>query len=95
MAKYILCPGVLSQDLSGHIICDTSITVQSTTSMNAKVDASIATYLSVNGYNPAISFDVTMIDATIATGLFTAGFILSIVPWATAWGAAQLLRLLR
>jgi hypothetical protein len=40
-------------------------------------------------------FQITDIDPTVATGIFTAGFALFIVPWAAAWGAKQLLSLLR
>jgi hypothetical protein len=40
-------------------------------------------------------FQFTDIDPTVATGIFTTGFALFIVPWAAAWGAKQLLSLLR
>jgi hypothetical protein len=40
-------------------------------------------------------FQITDIDPIVATGMFTTGFALFIVPWAAAWGAKQLLSLLR
>jgi hypothetical protein len=42
-----------------------------------------------------IPFDHSQIDPAVATAMFGAGFALFIVPWATAWGASQLLKLLR
>lgn len=42
-----------------------------------------------------VLFDVTQIDPAVATSFFSAGFVLVIVPWATAWGISQMFRLLR
>jgi hypothetical protein len=40
-------------------------------------------------------FQLTDIDPIVATGIFSTGFALFIVPWAAAWGAKQLLSLLK
>jgi hypothetical protein len=40
-------------------------------------------------------FQISDIDPTVATGMFATGFALFIVPWAAAWGAKQLLSLLK
>lgn len=42
-----------------------------------------------------VPFDVSQIDPVVATAFFTAGFTLFIIPWATAWGFSQMLKLLR
>lgn len=40
-------------------------------------------------------FDTSQIDPTVVAALFGGGFVLYITPWAIAWGASQLLRLIR
>lgn len=40
-------------------------------------------------------FDISQIDPAVATACFTAGFVLAITPWATAFGAAQLLKAIK
>lgn len=40
-------------------------------------------------------FQISDIDPLVATGMFSTGFALFIVPWAAAWGAKQLLSLLK
>lgn len=42
-----------------------------------------------------IPFDPSQIDPALATSMFAGGFGLFIVPWATAWGVSQMLKLLR
>lgn len=42
-----------------------------------------------------IPFDASQIDPMVATAMFGAGFSLFIVPWASAWGVSQILKLLR
>lgn len=43
----------------------------------------------------SIPFDLSQIDPSVATAMFSAGFGLFIVPWATAWGISQILKLMR
>jgi hypothetical protein len=45
--------------------------------------------------NSADSFDPLTISGETATLMYTAGFLLFLTPWATAWGFKQLLKLLR
>ena len=40
-------------------------------------------------------FDPAQIDPVLLSALFGAGFLLYLTPWAAAWGASQLLKLLR
>lgn len=40
-------------------------------------------------------FDMSQIDPVVATAFFTAGFGLAIVPWAAAFGCAQLLKAIK
>lgn len=42
-----------------------------------------------------VPFDASLIDPTVATAVFGAGFALAITPWAAAWGFSKLLKLLR
>ena len=42
-----------------------------------------------------VPFHVTDIDPSVATAMFTGGFILVITPWAVAWGLSKLLAFLR
>lgn len=42
-----------------------------------------------------VPFDYSQIDPSVATAMFAAGFGLFIVPWASAWGISQILKLLR
>lgn len=46
-----------------------------------------------NGSLPA--FDLNAIDPGIATQMFTAGFLLCVVPWAAFFGIAKLLEAIR
>lgn len=46
-----------------------------------------------NGSVP--SFDFNAIDPAVATQLFTAGFLLCVVPWAAFFGIAKLLEAIR
>ena len=61
------------------------------------MQAIIAQYLIDNPVagSASTSFDFTTIDAVVATGLFSTGFVLMVTPWAVAWGFSQLLRLIR
>ncbi len=43
----------------------------------------------------SIPFDLSQIDPSVATAMFSAGFALFVTPWATAWGLSQLMKLLR
>ena len=40
-------------------------------------------------------FDPSQIDPVVVAGMFGGGFILYLTPWAAAWGASQMLKLLR
>lgn len=42
-----------------------------------------------------VPFELSQIDPSVATAMFGAGFALFITPWATAFGAKQLLKLLK
>ena len=69
------------------IVCDGVISVlaDGSTSCSTGWSTQVAT----------VPFDASQIDPAVATALFGGGFALFIVPWATAWGLFQLLRLLR
>lgn len=40
-------------------------------------------------------FSTSQIDPSVVAALFGGGFVLYITPWAIAWGASQLLKLIR
>ena len=40
-------------------------------------------------------FDLAQIDPAVAASMFAGGFVISVIPWATAFAAAQLLRFIR
>lgn len=40
-------------------------------------------------------FQIADIDPSVATAMFTGGFLLFLTPWAVAWGYSQLLKLVR
>ena len=70
-----------------QIVCEAAITV-----------ASDGTALCPSGWLTQVAtapFDLSQIDPTVATAMFSAGFALFITPWATAWGLSQLMKLLR
>lgn len=40
-------------------------------------------------------FSISDIDPSVATAMFAGGFLLFLVPWASAWGFTQLLKMIR
>jgi hypothetical protein len=42
-----------------------------------------------------VPFNIAQIDPPVATAFFTGGFVLAIVPWATAWGFSKLIESIR
>jgi hypothetical protein len=46
-------------------------------------------------YDTALPFDGSQIDPHVVAGLFGGGFLLYLTPYAAAWGASQLIKLLR
>jgi hypothetical protein len=72
--------------MSSIIVCDGVVSI---IDGNAQCDTGWTTSVHV------APFQISDIDPTVATGMFSTGFALFIVPWAAAWGAKQLLALLR
>ncbi len=46
-------------------------------------------------YNTTLPFDASQIDPQVVAAMFGGGFVLFVTPWAAAWGASQMLKLLR
>ena len=73
-----------------HIIgCEGEVTVE----RNMPVCES--GWITVEHYEVTPPFDLTTLDPVVMTGMFGAGFVLFIVPWAAAYGAKQMLSLLK
>ena len=93
MARYVLCQGGFTQLTNGNIRCEVPMEELTENQADAYVESIIAQYLIDNPTNPP--FDPLTIDATVATALFTGGFVIAIIPWATAWGFSQLLNFVK
>lgn len=51
--------------------------------------------LETNANSAVPEFDIATIDPVVATQMFTAGFLLCVVPWAAFFGIAKLLETIR
>lgn len=109
MAKVAVCNGDFYSDWAGNLKCSgNQYNIEElhlhNSSVNTRLDnlevfnSAFDSRLSnlegiLSGSIP--SFDITAIDPNLATGMFTAGFLLCAVPWAAFFGIAKILQSIR
>lgn len=99
--KVIFCRGQFKVDIFGYVKChyghlsvEKNVLLDQVENRLHILEKKVATLEARD--NPSVpAFDFDSIDPAVATQLFTAGFLLCVVPWAAFFGIAKLLEAIR